>query len=550
MAEKYDLSFVGEAVQSEEMGRAENSGEYDLSFSSNSIAAGGQDQERSGRPILDRIAGAGEVVGNVASSVVAEPIAGLSGIAAMVPGGATPTEAINATRNAMRYEPRTEAGREYLRATGRVMQPVGEAFQAAEDALGNAVFEKTGSPTLAAAAVTLPTLITELVGVGAVKKARGVKAGRQAKRADAMLREAAPSKEQIKEVASGLYREIDEMGAIVNPDKYQRMVADITREVRSKGLDPDITPMAQKAIDRLQAAADEGVPMPLRELDTLREVAKGAADDVTKPKQNMLSGMIVDRIDEFMGQPGVLATESGKAVGQQVKARYKTARDLWGRMRRSELIEEAVEKAGNQASGFENGLRIQLRSILNNKKQRRFFQPDELEAISNVVKGTTAANTMKLLGKFGFGEQQATNMLGGYLGGVSGYSLGSAAGGPVGGFAGAAAVAGAGSVARRASTRMTKSATDMADAIIRAGRDGRKIAAEYMRRTANPDPAELAELFLRQGAEIADPSNLDDFTRRAAEIAAQRQAELAGAAAAGATERGTTENVIPFAVGQ
>lgn len=526
-------------------------GAFDQAATSAGMGVGvGNDSGGRPRSILDRVAGAAEVAGNVASSVAAEPLAGLAGIASMVPGGRSPTEAITATRDALRYEPRTDAGREYLRNTGEALQPVGEAFQWAEDKLGNAVFEKTGSPTLAAAAVSLPTLITELVGVGAVKGARAAKAGRQAKQAERLLKEAAPSRDQLRQIASGLYREIDEMGAMVDSSRYQRLVDSLSKEMRSKGIDPDITPKAQKALDRMRAAADDGAQMSLSDLETLREVAKNAAGDVTDKRQAMLGSMMVERIDDFMGQPGVLTTNAGSSVGQQVQARYKAARDLWGRMRRSELLDEAVQKAERQASGFENGLRIQFRSILNNKKQRQFFQADELKAMDAVVKGSPSANAMKLLGKFGFGEQQATNMLGGSISTGVGATVGNMIAGPPGAFVGAATTAGAGSAARRTATRMTKNAADMADSIVRAGRDGRKIALEYVKRADSPNPAELAEILIQSNATLPAVQGLDEFTRRAVELAARRRAEIAGAASAGAVERGTNENVIPFAVGQ
>jgi hypothetical protein len=260
--------------------------------------------------------------------------------------------------------------------------------------------------------------------------------------------------------------------------------------------------------------------------------------------------MIIENVDEFLERPGILEAADGGKVGNAISARYKVARNLWGRMRRSELIDEVLQNADLQASGFENGIRIGLRQILKNKKKRNFFTDSELSAMRDVVSGSTSANLMKLMGKFGFGEGQATNMLGGSISTGLGATIGNAVAGPPGAFVGASATAGAGSMARRAARRITERAARDVDTMIRAGDNAQDIAKRYLASTKSPDPNELADILMRSNLALPDPSDLDDITRKAVQIAEQRRAEAAAAAAAGSTERGTTENVIPFAVGQ
>jgi len=131
------------------------------------------------------------------TGAIAEPIAGLAGIGALLPGGRTPTEAIKATREALTFKPRTEAGKAGLEVVGEgVKSLVGTANiplsgvagltelatgqgleQAAETVrniqgkpgfaktIGQRTLEETGSPAVAALVETVPTAILTRLGV-------------------------------------------------------------------------------------------------------------------------------------------------------------------------------------------------------------------------------------------------------------------------------------------------------------------------------------------------------------------------------------------------
>lgn len=118
---------------------------------------------------LDKAIGRAEVAGSVISSAIAEPLAGLAGIGAILPGGRTPVEAIEETREALTFTPKTPSGKESLQSLGEVLQPVGEAISTVEDTLGDVAFDLTGSPAIAAAAKSSPTLALELLGLKALK---------------------------------------------------------------------------------------------------------------------------------------------------------------------------------------------------------------------------------------------------------------------------------------------------------------------------------------------------------------------------------------------
>jgi len=139
------------------------------------------------------------------------------------------------------------------------------------------------------------------------------------------------------------------------------------------------------------------------------------------------------------------------------------ARTLWGSMRRSEMIDEAFNRAQNHASGFENGLRSQFRSILNNPQKRRGLSADEIAAMERVVRGSVGTNVLNKLGKLGVGLNQQSNSLMALLGAAGGAA---ATGGSL---LGGAAVPIAGTIAQKLGQRGTRRAADFARALSASG---------------------------------------------------------------------------------
>lgn len=128
----------------------------------------------------DQALGALETAATIGSGIVAEPIAGLAGIAQSANPFADPgagAEAVKATQEALTFQPKTEAGQAQIQGLGEAFAPIGEALSSVETALGQATLEATGSPELAAIAHTLPTAVLEALGLGAIRKGKSI-AGR------------------------------------------------------------------------------------------------------------------------------------------------------------------------------------------------------------------------------------------------------------------------------------------------------------------------------------------------------------------------------------
>jgi hypothetical protein len=373
-----------------------------------------------------------------------------------------------------------------------------------------------------AAMKTLPTATAELIGLRGAQKL--LKLSKQTaslppSAINKALKAGAPTVVDLKKAARGLYKELDDAGVVVNRQRYARLADDIAEAATKKGMDADVTPKAFAAMNRVRNQLDEGLT--LTDVDTVRKVAQGAARSIDPADANV-GGVIVRHIDDFLDDLKPTDLASGGAAG--VGAKYKTARDLWGRARRSEMLTEAFDKARNQASGFENGIRVQFRSILNNKKKRRFFTHDEQTLMRGVVQGSKGQNLAKLVGRLGWSEQGATNLVGA--------TIGATGGGIVAGTPGAIAVPVIGTLSRRLAQRMTRKSAEFLDDVVRSGKDGKRIVNAYLKHTpkAQRDPSELAELLTR--GDILLPDAGDELVSRAALLArkARATAEVGGAA--------------------
>jgi len=165
-----DEFFSGAANDSEpvEPEQPELQPTSDLGFAANptGIQQGIQSQEQ-----LDTGTGRLEALGTVASGAIAEPVAGLAGIAQSInpfadegAGG----RAVDSVRESLTYDPSTPEGRESLNTVAKTLKPITEILQKAEQVSGEAGFDIAG-PIGGAIATALPTAMLELFGLAGAK---------------------------------------------------------------------------------------------------------------------------------------------------------------------------------------------------------------------------------------------------------------------------------------------------------------------------------------------------------------------------------------------
>lgn len=179
------------------------------------------DEARVGQDMFNMArTGALETAGQFVSGALAEPLSGLAGMFGLADSPETGAQAVEATREALTYEPRTPTGQAMSGAVGEKLAPLGQAIESASEATGEAGF-RAGGPAAGAAAYALPAAVAEIAGM---------KGTRSAKRA-------------------ALQKAVDESGAgILTPEARQ--------ELKATGLtDQDIADIARSDPEQLERMA-------------------------------------------------------------------------------------------------------------------------------------------------------------------------------------------------------------------------------------------------------------------------------------------------------
>ena len=476
----------------------------------------------------------GDIAGTMASGMLAEPLAGVAGsIGTLFQGPETGAETVRAVRGALTADLEPETVQAIQGGISNIPAPIRRTVAAAAeqfDEFADMAADAFG-PGAGAAVRTAPVAVAEVIGFkGARQVLRASNQAATVSRRTMMkeLRDAAPSIDQLKAASRGIYREIDDAGAFVQRDHFANMARQARAEfTNAGGRNPRVSRPATAALLDIENAV--GGDVPLEDLVQMRQVLRNVASS-PDPLNAAPAAAALDVVDGFIDgiKPGSLI---GSNV-QQVGGKLRLARELWRRSKRSELLEEAWQKAQLQASGVENVIRTQFRSILNNKRQRQFFKAEELDEMRRVVMGGKGANLLRTLGKLGFGEigsAGVTNTVGATAGAGIGFFLGDTTGMVV--------VPVLGTVSRSLAQRLTRNNARFANDILRSGVDANQIVAAYMRHTpaSRRTPQELAQLLIRPDIPLTNMSGTP-LTSRAALLAAlerQRRLQAAGAIAAG-----------------
>lgn len=310
---------------------------------------------------------------------------------------------------------------------------------------------------------------------------------------DRAIRDAAPTRQVLEQSSRNIYNQIDELGVSIRPSAYERLPKQLRQIARNEGFNRRLHPKVHAALDEFEELV-EGAPK-VSDLDTARKVMQSAARSV-EPEEARLGRLMIDNVDNYLDNLRPESMILGGQRGSEVGAMYREARGLWQRAKKAQLIDQAVELAGDQLAGFESGLRNQFKNLLGRitRNKLKGFSKDEVAAIRQVVRGGKVENTAKALGKFGFSEDQAVRML------VPG--LGVAGGAAVGGPVGAVVVPAIGQVSRNLAQKLTKGNAEFANAVIRAGKNGRQITRQYLEKVPKSEQTteDLMQLLVNQDA--------------------------------------------------
>jgi hypothetical protein len=281
------------------------------------------------------------------------------------------------------------------------------------------------------------------------------------------LTKSAPTTEQLKGQAKAFKTSAVESGTVVKPDSYLDLMTRMESAVTKNKINSTLHPRANEVYKILSDAL--GQDMDVEDLMVARRLIGVAQRSVTPElaDERRIAGLMEDMLDDFVDnlKPADLVSGDPLKVGKNLTQ----FRSLWSRAKKSELIEGIMEKATTQASGFENGIRIGFRSLLNNKKQLRGFSPDEVKIMKEIVQGTSGQKLLRLLGKMSFGTRGGSNFLGGSIGAGAGAALGSEIAGPLGAGIGALAAPAVGYAAQKGADYGTRKGAELARAMAATG---------------------------------------------------------------------------------
>jgi hypothetical protein len=216
---------------------------------------------------------------------------------------------------------------------------------------------------------------------------------------------AAPSTDELGDMARIAYDRADKAGLVMRPASFGTMVRDAVSNVVREGIDKTIHPKAHAAANRLVQVVSTNQPLTLQQFDTLRRVVRGAAKSI-EPDERRLANIIIDRMDEYLDT--IKAKDIAAGDLRMANSSIKEARSLWRRMRKSELIDDALERAGVRAGQFsvagkENAIRTEFRQyalrMTRDKRFRNTFTPEEQKLIRQLGNMGSTVNILRTLGK-------------------------------------------------------------------------------------------------------------------------------------------------------
>lgn len=458
---------------------------------------------------LDGVIGGLETAAVIGSGAIAEPISGLVGaVTAPFVGVDEAVKNIESVKDFLSLSPRSAQSKQQLQAIGKAIEPLASGIKKVESALGNSVLDATGSPELAAIAHSLPTAALELIGVKGLRSAKSpLKGQKLSSNVAEAIKQTAPDIETLKKAKTAAYDQLDNFGVKVQAKAYDNFADNLTKKLKKEGIDPTLTPKSNAALNRI--VNDKGSPKSLQELDTLRKIARGAANDIDKT-ESRLGTMIINELDSGIDK-----------LSSEIGGKFKEARGLAQRGFKSQAINDMIENASHTASGMENGLRIEARKILKNPRKRSGFSADEMKALKQIEQGTTSANMAKFLGKFGISEGQATSMLGASIGIGGGGAIGSMFG-PGGAAIGAIGVPALGQMAKKTAQRITLNNTKFADDLVRSGSNAKQVVRAYLKHTptSKRNINDLTDLLMDPNLNPSDIKALPSSTTQTGKLLA------------------------------
>lgn len=258
----------------------------------------------------------------------------------------------------------------------------------------------------------------------------------------------APSITDLKGQAKAAYDKVDQTAPIIPAAEYDSTMNRLFTTLANEGFDPTLHPKAAVALRRMDEI--RGGDVGFNKLETMRKIAKDAAGSIDASERR-IGQIMIRQIDDAVDN-----------LPSNVGADIKEARSIWQQVKKSENIEELIQRAKDSApnfsgSGLENAIRREFIKFVKDPDNLRGYSQQEIAALRNVAQGGPIENVLRWAGK-----AAPTGIVSGAGSTGVGYLLG----GPIG----AMAVPAAGYLARQGATKMTERNARIASELMRSGK--------------------------------------------------------------------------------
>jgi hypothetical protein len=218
-----------------------------------------------------------------------------------------------------------------------------------------------------------------------------------------------PTPNELHDGARKLYKQVEDSGVVVRPERFQELIAGIAGDLNKGRLNTDIPlamPEANRVLKTLAAESGGGKQPSLANFQTYESLAEDLLSSTNKAEARV-GGIILKRLEDFqrtLSEKDLVGT--AKISPSHAFVMKKQADTLWGRFEKSKTLNELTQRALNKVganynqAGMETALRQEYRALADNPSRRKWFNDDEMEALLKVVRGERWQKTVRNAGRF------------------------------------------------------------------------------------------------------------------------------------------------------
>lgn len=214
-----------------------------------------------------------------------------------------------------------------------------------------------------------------------------------------------PSIELLRAAKNAAYNAVDQAGIVFGGDDMQRLSQTVREAFEADNFVDDVDDASRAVLRILQNR--EGQPTTLGQLDSIRQNLWARYSRASDQPRILDAIRAIDDLVDTSDFGGELM-----AAARAANARFAKTQLLENAFTRAQDTTAATGSGGNIVNKF----RQAVASIINNRREARFFSAAEIEVMRNFVRGTTTENVQRLIGKLspnGNGLMMALHIIGG-----------------------------------------------------------------------------------------------------------------------------------------